>query len=133
MDLLGGLNPTVQQAGQNQALTAQQQKQAQDLATMLQKEGQNQANKQFTSPWQVAGQWAQALAGKGKQAQLNQGYQTLEGLNVPGQPAPAPGTAAPGTPGIPSGATPVTPSALPWSGSGADAGMYVDPSMVLTG
>ena len=122
MDLLGALNPTIQQGAANNALTAQQQKQAQDLATMLQKEGQTQ-DKKFTSPWQVAGQWANALAGKVKQNQLNQGYATLNSLDQPGASGVPP--AAP--PGTPSPAPTVDPSALPWSRT--DAGTPTDATM----
>lgn len=105
---LAGLNPAAAQAAQNQTLTAQQQQSAQDMANVLKKEGQSQ-NKQFTSPWQVAGQWAQALSGRMKQAQANQGAAALNTATAPGQSGPA----------TPNAAAMPTPSPLPWSGAPA--------------
>jgi hypothetical protein len=129
MDLL---NPVAQQTAQNQQLTAQQQQQAQELANLLQKQGQNAQKQQFTSPWQVAGQWANALAGKAKQAGINQGYAQMNAQGAPGAPGGNP--AAPGTPPAASvpGQSPATPGAspapqLPWSGAPASSSLF-DPT-----
>ncbi len=125
MDLLGTLlNPGAYGAsGQASGnLSAQSQKQAQEIATLLQTEGQGKGKQPFYSPWQVGGQLAQALAGKLKQGQANQGYSTLNTMEAPGQGA-APG-AAPATPPATPQATPQ--SNLPWSGAtaGDDGGEY---------
>lgn len=128
MDLL---NPVAQQTAQNQQLTAQQQQQAQELATLLQKKGQNEQAQHFTSPWQVAGQWAQALAGKGKQQGLNQGYAQLNAQGAPGA-SPAAPPAAAGIPGQTPATAPAAPNTgnspqLPWSGAPAASSLY-DPT-----
>jgi len=106
MDLLGALNPAPNQAQAQSQLTAQQQAQQQELANLLKKEGQTTGK--FTSPWQVAGQWAQALKGGQMQSQLNPGYQQINKAQPMGDVTPAP--AAPTTPAAP-------PPTLPWSGS----------------
>ena len=97
-----GLNPSAGQAAQNQALTAQQQQAAAGMAQLLQKQGQNQQQK-FTSPWQVAGQMAQALKGRMMQGGANQQGAALAAQTAPG------GAAAPLTPGQ----SPATPGAAP--------------------
>ena len=106
MALLGLLGQEKNQNAQNQ-LTAQQQAQMQQVATMLQQQGQNKENQKFTSPWQVAGQWAQALGGQSAQANLGQGYSALnqtQQLTPTNTPTAGPDTGIPGT------------DNLPWSG-----------------
>lgn len=113
---LGGLNPAAAQQGQNQQLTAQSQANAQALAQLLQKQGQTN-NGKFTSPWQVAGQMAQALQGRLKQSQANQQAAALNAKAAPAGPAApmVPGQ-SPATPAAP-GSAPAAPGGLPWSGT----------------
>src|SRR5258707_14735050 len=114
MDLLGTLlNPGAYGAsGQASGnLSAQSQKQAQEIATLLQTEGQGKGKQPFYSPWQVGGQLAQALAGKLKQGEDNQGYSALNTMEAPGK---GEGPTAPAaTPPAPQQATPHP--ALPWT------------------
>lgn len=112
MDALGLLNPAPNQAAATGQLSAQSTQQAQDLANLLRKEGQTQGK--FTSPWQVAGQWAQALRGKQMQDQLNPQYTQLQGQQPYGAPDAA---AAPPPAGTP--AAPAT-DAMPWSKKTSD-------------
>lgn len=101
---LGGLNPAAAQQAQNQTLTAQQQGNAQALAQLLQKQGQSNDGK-FTSPWQVAGQMAQALKGRQMMGQANQGAAALNAQAAPaGAAAPMVPGQSPATPGAPGGA-----------------------------
>jgi hypothetical protein len=85
-----GLNPSAMQGAQNQQLTAQSQQAQQNMANVLKNEAQKQ--QKMTSPWQVAGQWAQALQGRMKQNQANQGAAGLAGAQNPS----GPGTPAAG-------------------------------------
>lgn len=106
MALLGLLGQNQNQNAQNQ-LTLQQQAQMQQVAQMLQQKGENKDKEQFTSPWQVAGQWAQALGGQQMQNQLGQGYSALnqtQQLTPTNTPTTGPDTGIPGT------------DSLPWSG-----------------
>jgi len=70
------LDPREQQAEQRRRITAQEAAQTAELAKILQQHGQEQPQA-FTSPMQVAGQWAQALAGRAKQAELGPTYAAL--------------------------------------------------------
>ena len=85
MTLLGLLGQEKNQNAQDQ-LTREQTAQMQQVATMLQQAGQNKQDQKFTSPWQVAGQWAQALGGQSAQANLGQQYAAI---NQKGYPAPS--------------------------------------------
>ena len=104
LGLLGQNNP-VSPAN----LTAQQQAQMQQVATMLQQKGQNKENEKFASPWQVAGQWAQALGGREMQNQLGQNYATINQQGYPASTAPSVGDDV---------SSKIGADNLPWSGGG---------------
>ena len=114
MALLGPLDPRPQQDRQQAAITAQSQHWEDELTKMLREHGQTQ-QQPFTSPWQVAGQMAQALSGRMHANQNAQNYATLNANLAPGegqgeQPTPAAPQATP-TPQNAPAASPAAPQA----------------------
>lgn len=127
MDLLGGLNPTIYNQAQTSNLTRQQQEQAQQLQNILQNEGQNKQNQKFTSPWQVAGQFAQAIAAKNLQNQINPNYSTLNSQQPYGNGGGAPtDNSQPSAPASQPPAQPAPGQGLPWSGGATKVGDMTD-------
>lgn len=107
MQGLGPLDPRQQQDQQRAAITAQSQHWEDELTKMLREAGLNTKHEQFTSPWQVAGQVANAFAGRMRAGQNAQNYASLNAALAPGggegatpipsalaTPPPVPGAAA---------------------------------------
>lgn len=108
-----GLDPRQQQAQQQAAITAQSQHWEDELTKAL-REGAVGEQQHFTSPWQTAGQIAQALSGRMKAGQNAQNYAALNAPFAPGagETPSAPVPSAPQAPPAPDlGAQPNAPQA----------------------
>lgn len=98
MQLLNQTDPSEQRRKSQENLTKQSQEQADFLTKLLLEKGAGKDNIPFTSPFQVAGQWAQALAGRNMMGQNAANYAALNATlpyanpgqtPSPAQPAPA--------------------------------------------
>lgn len=109
------LDPRPQQEEQRRTVTAQSQHFADELAKMLMEHGQNAAGQMFTSPWQAAGQVANALAGRNAMGNNAANQYSLNSLLAPGGgggPAAAEATTAAAAP--PGGSAPGGAKAAPF-------------------